>query len=189
MAFKLNIGDKGMAWRIELESEALLGKKIGDKVEGKEIKPEFDGYEFEITGTSDKAGFPGMKEIDSPTLTKRLLKRGFGMKTAEPKGLRLRKTLRGGIISEDTMQINMKVLKHGHRKLSEIFPEQNKPKEEANKEEKKTEKLKEETKERVKEEKKEKEAKTEKKEEAKKETKEEAREEKKEEVRKEEKAA
>ena len=97
MAFKLNISDKEKAWRMELEGEALFGKKIGEKIEGKEIKPEFDGYEIEITGTSDKAGFPGHKDIDSPTLTKRLLTRGFGMKTAEPHGLRLRKTLRGGI--------------------------------------------------------------------------------------------
>jgi len=124
------MSDKGKAWRIELESEALLGKKIGDKIHGKEIKDDFDGYEFEITGTSDKAGFPGHKDIDSPALTKKLLTRGFGMKTAEPKGLRLRKTLRGSIISEDIMQINMNVLKHGHKKMNEIFPDQNKPKEE-----------------------------------------------------------
>jgi small subunit ribosomal protein S6e len=131
MAFKLNISDKGKAYRLEIESESLLGKKIGETIEGAEIKPEFEGYSLEITGTSDKAGFPGSRDIDSPTLTKRLLTRGFGMKTASPHGLRLRKTLRGGIISEDIMQINFKVLKHGHKKLSELFPDQNKPKEEA----------------------------------------------------------
>src|SRR3989344_6575092 len=125
MAFKLNISDKEKAWRMELEGEALFGKKIGEKIEGKEIKPEFDGYEIEITGTSDKAGFPGHKDIDSPMLTKRLLTRGFGMKTAEPHGLRLRKTLRGAIISEDTMQININIMKHGHKKLEVLFPEQN----------------------------------------------------------------
>ncbi len=130
MAFRLNISDKGKAWRIELDCEALIGKRIGDKIPGKEIKEDFEGYELEITGTSDKAGFPGHKDIDSPMLTKRLLTRGFGMKTAEPHGLRLRKTLRGAIISEDTMQINIKVIKHGHKKLNELFPEQNKAKEE-----------------------------------------------------------
>lgn len=129
MAFRLNMSDKGKAWRIELECEALLGKKIGEKVHGKEIKEDLEGYELEITGTSDKAGFPGHKDIDSPSLTKRLLTRGFGMKTAEPHGLRLRKTLRGAIISEDTMQINFKITKHGHKKLAELFPEQNKAKE------------------------------------------------------------
>ena len=137
MAFRLNMSDKGKAWRIELESEHLIGKRIGEKIHGKEIKEDFDGYELEITGTSDKAGFPGHKDIDSSTLTKRLLTRGFGMKTASPHGLRLRKTLRGAIISEDTMQINMKVIKHGHKKLETIFPEQNKEKEA--KTEKKTE--------------------------------------------------
>src|SRR3989344_7895673 len=129
MAFRLNMSDKGKAWRIELDCEALIGKRIGDKIHGKEIKEGLEGYEMEITGTSDKAGFPGHKDIDSPTLTKKLLTRGFGMKTASPHGLRLRKTLRGAIISEDIIQINMKVIKHGHKKLSELFPEQNKLKE------------------------------------------------------------
>ena len=52
-----------------------------------------------------------------------------------PKGLRLRKTARGKVISQDIVQINLKILKEGNKKLSEIFPEQNKPKE--NKEESK----------------------------------------------------
>ena len=45
------------------------------------------------------------------------------------KGLRLKKTTRGNTISGDIMQINLKVLKEGNKKLSEIFPEQCRPKE------------------------------------------------------------
>ena len=40
------------------------------------------------------------------------------------KGLRLRKTVRAKIISQDIVQINMKVLKEGNKKLLEIFPDQ-----------------------------------------------------------------
>ncbi len=47
----------------------------------------------------------------------------------KPKGLRLRKTVRGRVISPEIVQINLKILKEGQKKLSEIFPEQNKPKE------------------------------------------------------------
>ena len=43
-----------------------------------------------------------------------------------PKGLRLRKTVRGKIITDKTMQVNIKTLKSGHKSLAEIFPEQNK---------------------------------------------------------------
>ena len=46
-------------------------------------------------------------------------------------GLRLRKTVRGQQISEKTAQLNCIIVKHGDKTLTEIFPEQNKPKEQA----------------------------------------------------------
>lgn len=139
MAFKLNISNKDKAWKLELESEDLVGKKIGDKISGKEIKAELDGYELEITGTSDKAGFAGMKDLEGTNLKGVLLGYGFGMHkkhrglrkkkpNKKPEGLRMRKTVRGNTISKDTVQINLKVLKSGSKKFEEIFPEQNQPK-------------------------------------------------------------
>ena len=50
-----------------------------------------------------------------------------------PKGLRLRKTVRGKVLSPETAQVNLKVLKEGGKKLSEIWPEQNQKKEEKKK--------------------------------------------------------
>lgn len=140
MAFKINIGNKGKSWKLESDSESLVGKIIGEKIEGSEISPELAGYDLEITGTSDKAGFPGMKEVEGHTLKGVLLSYGFGMHkkpkglkkkkpNKKPKGLRLRKTVRGNTISRDIVQINLKVLKQGSKKFEEIFPEQNKPKE------------------------------------------------------------
>jgi len=141
MVFKLNISEKsGKTWKLETESEAFLEKALGDKIEGKEISSDLAGYEFEITGASDNAGFPAFKEVEGIGLGKLLLTYGKGMHKKprgvkkkggkKPEGMRLRKTIRGKIISPAIIQINMKVLKNGSKKLEEVFPEQNKPKEE-----------------------------------------------------------
>ncbi|MCA9487760.1 MAG: 30S ribosomal protein S6e [Nanoarchaeota archaeon] len=154
MAFKFNISTKdGKTFKLEAEAEELIDKKLHDKIEGKEISTDLEGYEFEITGTSDKAGFTSMTGIQGIGLKKVLLDYGKGMKNRpkkegkkkrsdkKPKGLRLRKTVRGEMISSAITQINLKVLKDGKKKLSEIFPEQNRapepPKEETTSEEKK----------------------------------------------------
>jgi ribosomal protein S6E (S10) len=139
MVFKLNISQKGKAWKLELDSEILVGKKIGDKIPGKEISPDLNGYELGLTGASDFAGFPHSPKIEGPDKKRVLLTKGFGMhkkprkegkrKTSTPRGLRLRKSLRGSQISEKTIQINLNVLKEGSKKLTDIFPEQNKSKE------------------------------------------------------------
>ncbi|MEX2016875.1 MAG: S6e family ribosomal protein [Candidatus Pacearchaeota archaeon] len=149
MAFKLNISEKtGRTFKVETETEALLEKSIGEKIEGKEISPDLSGYEFEITGTSDIAGFPGFKEAEGISLKRVLLGYGWGMHKKprgvkkkggkKPEGMRRRKTVRGKIISPAIVQINMKILKNGSKKLEEIFPEQNKPKETEQKAEVKT---------------------------------------------------
>lgn len=138
MVFKIIIGDAGKAWRIESESSGLVGKSVGDKIEGSAVNADLAGYELEITGGSDNAGFPLAKDVEGVYLKKLLLTKGFGMKE-NISGLRRRKTVRGKQISETTVQINMKVVKHGSKKLEEVFADQNKPKAEEKKEEKKVE--------------------------------------------------
>jgi len=146
--FKINIATKdGKTFKLESEAETLIGKKIGEKVSGKEISSGLNGYEFEIRGASDKAGFTAMENVEGETLKKVLLTYGKAMKKRprkegkkkqlckKPKGLRLRRTVRGNTISDAIVQVNLKILKDGTKKLSEIFPEQNK-KEESIQEEK-----------------------------------------------------
>lgn len=128
MPIRFVITDKGKAWRIEADMPSLFGKSVGEKLNGVEIKPELDGYELEISGGSDDAGFPMAKDVEGLGLKRVLLTKGFGMRS-NIEGIRLRKTVRGKVISEKTAQLNLKILKHGHKKLEEIFPEQNKPKE------------------------------------------------------------
>ena len=128
MVFKLNISDKGKAWRLEIEGESLIGKSVGEIIEGKEIKVELDGYGLEITGGSDIAGFPLSKDVEGLGLRRVLLKKGWGMRDNR-RGVRIRKTVRGKTISEKIIQINMKVIKEGSKKLGDIFSGQNQAKE------------------------------------------------------------
>ena len=138
MVFKINVAHKGKTAKFERDSEEFIGKKIGDKIDGKIVSGDFEDYELEITGTSDKAGFAGLPEEKGSGLRKVLLTYGRGLhkrprgvrkKGDKPKGLRYRKTYRGNEISEDIVQINMKVLKEGRKKFEELI----KPKEESNK--------------------------------------------------------
>lgn len=150
MVFKFNISDKsGKTYHLESEAEEINGKSLKEHLKGEVISPELAGYEFEIAGASDKAGFPALEQVEGIGLQKVLLGYGKGMhkrprregkkpiSNPKPKGLRLRKTIRGKVMSPDIVQINLKVLKEGHKKLHEIFQEQNQPKPKA--EEKKSE--------------------------------------------------
>jgi hypothetical protein len=57
----------------------------------------------------------------------------------------MRKTVRGKVISPAIVQINLKILKEGDKKLSEIFSEQNQPKPEPEWKKKKEEPVEEKT--------------------------------------------
>ena len=122
MAIKFDIGDKGKTYHCEAEPGELIGMKLGDKFQGQLIGGQFIGYEFEITGASDSAGFPCRKDVDG-TMHKRVsLKYGVGMRESKPKNVKFKKTVHGSTISEDIAQINLKVVKEGAKKMAEIFP-------------------------------------------------------------------
>jgi small subunit ribosomal protein S6e len=142
MVFKINIAEKsGKTFHLESDSEEFLEKELHSKMNGKEVSPSLEGYEFEITGTSDSSGFTSLDSVEGSTLKKVLLTYGKAMhkrprregkkkvSNFKPKGLRLRKTVRGKVISPAIVQINLKILKEGSKKLTEIFPDQNQPKE------------------------------------------------------------
>jgi len=132
MVFKINVSHKGKTAKFETDNEALVDKLIGEKIPGTEISADLGAYELEITGTSDKAGFPGLKNVKGAGLKRMLLTYGIGMHkkprglskkpVASPKGLKLRKTVRGNVISPDTVQINTKVVKEGSKKFEEFLP-------------------------------------------------------------------
>ena len=143
MVFKINIAEKsGKTFHLESDSEEFLEKELHSKINGKDVASDLDGYEFEITGTSDSSGFTSLDNVEGTGLKRVLLTYGKAMhrrprregkkkvSNFTPKGLRMRKTVRGKIISPAIVQINLKILKEGNKKLAEIYPDQNQKKEE-----------------------------------------------------------
>ena len=121
--FKLVIGTKdGKSYQKELkgaEAEHLHNLKIGDKVSGEAIG--FPGYAFEITGGSDKCGFPMRKGIQFAR-KKVLTQKGVGFcglnrEGGKQKGLIKKRTVCGDRVSNIIVQVNLKALKEGAQKL------------------------------------------------------------------------
>ncbi len=97
----------------------LIEKQIGDIINGTLVDLPPD-YELQITGGSDKDGFPMRPDLPGTGRKRILLSGGVGYNPKE-KGVRRRKTVRGRVISADIVQINMKVVKHGKIPLEEFF--------------------------------------------------------------------
>lgn len=114
--FKLVIGDSKSkrSFKSEIKSpdaEQLLGKKIGDTFRGELFN--LPGFEFQITGGSDKAGFPLYSDLEGQGKRRLILEKG-SVGFNEPKkfkGIRVRKLVRGNTIAPDTVKINCKITK------------------------------------------------------------------------------
>jgi len=120
MAFKINVSHQGKTYKVETESEILVGKKIGETFKGEDIDENLKGFELQITGTSDLSGIPGFKGLEGTEYHRELKTFGPGMKDKR-KGMRLRKTLRGEEISLKTHQINTKLIKEGDKKFKDLI--------------------------------------------------------------------
>lgn len=141
MPFKFDLSHKGKTYHVEAESEAILGKKIGDAVKGEEISKDLEGAEFVITGASDKAGFPSYSKVEGTGLKRTLLTKGFGLKKKHKKkktskgvlfkGIRMRRTVRANTITSDMVQINLKMTKEGHKSLAAMLGKEEKKEEKA----------------------------------------------------------
>lgn len=108
----------GKSYQKTVPEQGLMGKKIGDKIDGKIVG--LTGYELEIKGGSDTAGFPMIATLDTIGRKKALLSKGPGVKIKR-KGMLKRKTIRGNTISDKTAQINLKIIKYGAKTIEEIL--------------------------------------------------------------------
>lgn len=137
MPFKIVIGEpkSRKAYQIERDVPSLIGLKIGDTFDGSSVG--LAGFTLQITGGSDKDGFPMRPEIPGPGRKKVLLPGPPGFHPLR-KGQKKRKYVRGNTISEAIAQVNCKIIA-GEGDVAAalgIKPKEEKPKEEA-KEEKK----------------------------------------------------
>jgi small subunit ribosomal protein S6e len=110
--FKIIISDPetGASETVELEESRalpLIGKKIGEVIEGSIV--DLPGYKTQITGGSDKDGFPMRPSVHGGVRRKVILSGGTGF-NPQDKGARRRKTIRGNTITDEIVQINMKIM-------------------------------------------------------------------------------
>jgi len=115
----------GKCYNKEISSKnasSLIGKKISDKIDG--IFVEMPGYKLEITGGSDKEGFPMRPELPGPRRRPVLVASGVGFNPRR-KGERRKKAFRGNTISGDIVQLNLKIVQYGPRPPEDLL----KPKE------------------------------------------------------------
>ena len=99
----------------------LIDKKIGNEVEGNVINEIFEGYVFKITGGFDKDGFAMKNGILTQARKRILLKKGsknFRFRNGyHREGNRMRKLVRGCIVSADIKVVNLKVIKNGAKPI------------------------------------------------------------------------
>lgn len=100
------------------ENMDFIGKKIREKIEGGMLG--LHGYEFEITGGSDKAGFPMRGDVEGIARKRPLITSGVGARGLE-KGQKARKLVAGNTATADTAQLNFKAVKYGKDSLAKLF--------------------------------------------------------------------
>ncbi len=129
MSFKVVLSDPKTrrAYQKEVDEAAsgLVGKKLGEQVRGDFLG--LSGYELQVTGGSDKEGFPMRRDLEGIGRKKVLLSAGPGF-YPKLKGQRRRRSVRGNTISNQISQVNIKVLTHGSKSIEELLGV--KPKEE-----------------------------------------------------------
>ena len=118
----------------------FLGKKIGDVVDGifvGEGELTLAGYKLEVTGGSDKTGTPMRSDLSGGVRQSILVTESTGFKghslvhktkggekkrfRYKPDGMRKRRYFRGNTITQDTRQINLKVVEAANKSLADIL--------------------------------------------------------------------
>ena len=121
--FKVVINDtkNGKSHQVQVSghhANSLIGKKIGDEVDG--IFISLPGYKLQVTGGTDKNGFAMRRDLPGMSRRRLLLSESSGFKPKE-KGLRKKKSVRGNTVNQDIVQINMKVTKHSSKPIDKLI--------------------------------------------------------------------
>ena len=129
----------GKSYAVEVKGanyNHFLGKKIGDVVDGQfvgEGDHSLLGYKLQITGGSDRTGTPMRRDVEGGNRQAVLVTEGVGFKAHKLvrkkgeryryrySGLRKRRFFRGNTITQDTVQLNLKVVDVGKKSLGDIF--------------------------------------------------------------------
>ncbi len=91
----------------EARAAPLIGRKLGETVDGAVV--EMPGTELQILGGSDKDGVPMRPNVHGGVRRNVVLSEGVGF-NAKRGGERKRKAVRGNIITDEIVQINLKIV-------------------------------------------------------------------------------
>lgn len=121
--FRVVVSDpkSGKAYQVELKDPGagrFLGRHIGDKVEGDVLG--LPGYSVQITGGSDREGFPMRADLPGPRRREILVSGGTGYHPSA-EGRKRRKSIHGRDISPDIGQINVKIAEAGSKPVEELL--------------------------------------------------------------------
>jgi small subunit ribosomal protein S6e len=105
--FKLVVSDpngKSISREIkDISAQPLLGSRVGDVLDSSIIA--IGAGKMKITGGSDKSGTPMRGDVHGGVKKYVLLSRGVGMNNSL-KGGRIRKLVRGNLVTEEIYQLN-----------------------------------------------------------------------------------
>ena len=109
--FKVIVSDPeaGTSKAVELEearAAPLIGRRIGETIDGSML--DLPEHKAQITGGSDKDGFPMRPSMHGGVRRKVVLSAGVGF-NPQNEGMRRRKTIRGNVITDEIVQINVKI--------------------------------------------------------------------------------
>jgi small subunit ribosomal protein S6e len=113
--------ETGRAYNIDLDEakmRSIVGRKIGDVIDGSAIG--LAGYKIQLTGGSDKDGFPMRRDVHGRVRPRILLRSGPGFRPKE-KGEIRRKRVRGNVYVPEIVQVNAKVVEKGKKGIEELL--------------------------------------------------------------------
>jgi len=124
--FKVIVSDPqaGTSKVVELEearATPFIGRRLGEIIDGSVV--DLPAHKVQILGGSDKDGVPMRGNVHGGVRRNVVLSGGAGFKPKK-KGERQRKTLRGSTITDEIVQINMKIVEKPGGKTAEAKPKQ-----------------------------------------------------------------
>jgi small subunit ribosomal protein S6e len=109
--FKIIVSSpEGTSKVVELEETRampLIGRRIGEIIDGSIV--DLAGKKVQVMGGSDKDGFPMRPSVHGGVRRRILLSGGVGF-NPQNEGVRKRKTIRGNVITDEIVQINLKIV-------------------------------------------------------------------------------
>lgn len=115
--------DDGATYQLDAtdqDANRFIGRELGEEVDGGALG--LDGYTLELTGGSDKAGRPMRGDVRGANLKEILTVGGTGYNPSR-EGERKRVTVRGREISDETRQINAKIVARGGESIEDLLGE------------------------------------------------------------------